>query len=132
MTGDLICSLLLLMVNSENKKLRSVHISHAKQVPVVDLLSKPQATSMHFAAEGPDVSEGSLCNRSQKHISLPAFQGSVLGHQYSTDRKDLEKIYSLEVSELFLFKKRTAPNNLIRTAKSKAQGLQAAASKAAI
>lgn len=113
MMGDLICSLLLLMVNSENKKLRSVHINHATQVPTVDLLSKPQATSMPLCGcRATDISEGSLCNRSQKHISLPTFQGSVLGHQYSIDRKDLEKIYSLEVAEIFLlFKKRTALNN---------------------
>lgn len=111
MMGDLICSLLLLMINSENK--RSVHINHATQVPMVDLLSKTQATSMPLCScRATDISEGSLCNRSQKHISLPTFQGGVLGHQYSIDRKDLEKIYSLEVAEIFLlFKKRTALNN---------------------
>lgn len=70
----------------------------------------PQAH--HCSCRGTDFSEGSLCNRSQKHISLPTFQRSVLSNQYSIDREDLEKIYSLEVAELFLvFKNRTALNN---------------------
>jgi len=63
--GDLICSLLLLMGNIENKKLRSVRINHETQVPTVDLLdllSKPQATSMPLCScRATDISEGSLC-----------------------------------------------------------------------
>lgn len=59
-----------------------------------------------------DISEGFLCNRSQKHIDLPTFQGSISDQQYGIDRKDLEKICSLEVAEIFLlFKKKAALNN---------------------
>lgn len=43
--GEMICSPLLLMVKSEITKLTSVHGNHAAQEPVVDLLSKPHATS---------------------------------------------------------------------------------------
>lgn len=113
MMGDLICYLLLLIVNAENKKLRSVRINHATQVPAVGLLSKPQATSMpHCRCKAIDILEDSLCNRSQKPTSLPTFQGSVLGHHTVLTGKTWKKIYSLEAAEIFLvFKKRAALNN---------------------
>lgn len=110
--GDLTCSLLL-MVSSENKKLRSVQINQTTQVPAVDLAANSQATSMLLcSSRATDFSEGCLYNISQKHNNFANFS-KCLGHQYSTNRKCCwKKIHSLKVAEGFpLFKKRTALNN---------------------
>lgn len=113
MMGDLICYLLLLTVNAENKKLRSARINHATQVPAGGLLPEPQATVMPCCScKATDISEDSLCNRSQKPTSLPTFQGSILGHHTILTGKTLKKIYILEAAEIFLiFTKRAALNN---------------------
>lgn len=63
-----------------------------------------------------------LANFSRKHLGL----------SYSTDRKDLVKLYSTEAAEIFLIFKKRAALNIFKNFKNKAQHLQVAASKAAI
>lgn len=108
--GDLTCSLLLLMVNSENK---TVQINRTTQVPAGDIAAHSQATSMLLcSSRATDFSEGYLYHISQKHSNFTNFS-KHLGHQYNTSRKGCwKKIHSLKVAEGFpLFKKRTALNN---------------------